>query len=135
MDLLESAGIAEAKILISAIDNSDNVIHLTKMVKEKYPKVKLMLRAKNRYDAYDLLNMGVEDVYRQAQKFIQYDEESLRRLANKPKTREEYIFKAKEEIKQQEKQLEEDLNRGIIEFDNHWDSEQMRAAHNLTNDK
>ncbi len=156
MDLLESAGIAEAKILISAIDNSDNVIHLTKMVKEKYPNVKLMLRAKNRYDAYDLLNMGVEDVYResletsvkmagdalnylgfrkytiyrQAQKFIQYDEDSLRRLSNKPKTREEYIFKAKEEIKQQEKQLEEDLNRGIIEFDNHWDSEQMRAAHN-----
>lgn len=156
MDLLESAGIAEAKILISAIDNSDNVIHLTKMVKEKYPNVKLMLRAKNRYDAYDLLNMGVEDVYResletsvkmasdalnhlgyrkytiyrQAQKFIQYDEDSLRRLSNKPKTREEYIFKAKEEIKQQEKQLEEDLNRGIVEFDNHWDSEQMRAAHN-----
>jgi CPA2 family monovalent cation:H+ antiporter-2 len=156
MDLLESAGIAEAKILISAIDNSDNVIHLTKMVKEKYPNVKLLVRAKNRYDAYDLLNMGIEDVYResletsvkmasdalnhlgfrkytiyrQAQKFIQYDEEGLRRLADKPKTREEYIFKAKEEIKQQEKQLEEDLKRGIIEFDNHWDSEQMRAAHN-----
>lgn len=161
MDLLESAGIAEAKILISAIDNSDNVIHLTKMVKEKYPNVKLMLRAKNRYDAYDLLNMGVEDVYResletsvkmagdalnhlgfrkytiyrQAQKFIQYDEEGLRRMADRPKTKEEYIFKAKEEIKQQEKQLEEDLKRGIIEFDNHWDSEQMRAAHNLGKDK
>ena len=161
MDLLESAGIAEAKILISAIDNSDNVIHLTKMVKEKYPNVKLMLRAKNRYDAYDLLNMGVEDVYResletsvkmagdalnhlgfrkytiyrQAQKFIQYDEEGLRRMADKTKTKEEYIFKAKEEIKQQEKQLEEDLKRGIIEFDNHWDSEQMRAAHNVVKDK
>lgn len=161
MDLLESAGIAEAKILISAIDNSDNVIHLAKMVKEKYPNVKLMLRAKNRYDAYDLLNMGVEDVYResletsvkmagdalnhlgfrkytiyrQAQKFIQYDEEGLRRMADKTKTKEEYIFKAKEEIKQQEKQLEEDLKRGIIEFDNHWDSEQMRAAHNVVKDK
>lgn len=161
MDLLESAGIAEAKILISAIDNSDNVIHLTKMVKEKYPNVKLMLRAKNRYDAYDLLNMGVEDVYResletsvkmagdalnhlgfrkytiyrQAQKFIQYDEEGLRRMTDRPKTKEEYIFKAKEEIKQQEKQLEEDLKRGIIEFDNHWDSEQMRAAHNVVKDK
>ncbi|MCM4163445.1 MULTISPECIES: monovalent cation:proton antiporter-2 (CPA2) family protein [unclassified Arenibacter] len=161
IDLLESAGIAEAKILISAIDNSDHVRHLTKMVKEKYPNVKLMLRAKNRYDAYDLLNMGVEDVYResldtsvrmasdalnylgfrkytiyrQAQKFIQYDEESLRRLSDKPQTREEYIFKAKEEIEQQEKQLEEDLKRGIIEYDNHWDSEQMRAAHKLPRNK
>ncbi|MCK0190306.1 monovalent cation:proton antiporter-2 (CPA2) family protein [Arenibacter sp. F20364] len=157
LDLLESAGIAEAKILISAIDNSDNVIHLTKMVKEKYPNVKLMLRAKNRYDAYDLLNMGVEDVYResletsvkmagdalnhlgfrkytiyrQAQKFIQYDEEGLRRMADKPTTTDEYIFKAREEIRQQEEQLEKDLKRGIIEFDNHWDSEQMRAAHKV----
>lgn len=161
IDLLESAGIAEAKILISAIDNSDNVRHLTKVVKEKYPNVKLMLRAKNRNDAYDLLNMGVEDVYResldtsvrmasdalnymgfrkytlyrQAQKFIQYDEESLRRVSDKPKTREEYIFKIREEIEQQEKQLEEDLKRGIIEYDNHWDSEQMRAAHKWPRNK
>jgi CPA2 family monovalent cation:H+ antiporter-2 len=131
------------------------------MVKEKYPNVKLMLRAKNRNDAYDLLNMGVEDVYResldtsvrmasdalnymgfrkytlyrQAQKFIQYDEESLRRVSDKPKTREEYIFKIREEIEQQEKQLEEDLKRGIIEYDNHWDSEQMRAAHKLPRNK
>ncbi|MCM4153391.1 potassium transporter [Arenibacter sp. N53] len=157
MELLESAGIAEAKILVSAIDDPDAAIQLSKMVKEKYPKVKLMVRAKNRYDAYELLNMGIEDVYResletsvkmagdvlqhlgfrrytvhrQAQKFIQYDEEGLRRLADKPKTRDEYIFKAKQEIKQQEKQLEEDLKRGIIEYDNHWDSEQMRAAHKL----
>ncbi|MCK0146682.1 monovalent cation:proton antiporter-2 (CPA2) family protein [Arenibacter sp. F26102] len=157
MDLLESAGIAEAKILISAIDDPDTTIKLSKMVKEKYPKVKLMVRAKNRYDAYELLNMGLENVYResletsvkmagdvlqhlgfrrytvhrQAQKFIQYDEEGLRRLSVKPKTRDEYIFKAKQEIKQQEKQLEEDLQRGIIEYDNHWDSEQMKAAHKL----
>ncbi|MCM4173736.1 potassium transporter [Arenibacter sp. TNZ] len=157
MDLLESAGLAEAKILISAIDNPDTVIQLTKMVKEKYPKVKLMVRAKNRYDAYELLNLGIDDVYResletsvkmagdalhflgfrkytihrQAQKFIQYDEQGLRRLADKPKTKDEYIFRVTEEIKQQEKQLEEDLKRGIIEYDNHWDSEQMRAAHKL----
>ena len=160
MDLLESAGIAEAKILISAIDDPDTAIQLSKMIKEKYPKLKLMVRAKNRYDAYELLNMGIEDVYResletsvkmagdvlqhlgfrrytvhrQAQKFIQYDEEGLRKFSDKPKTKEEYIFRVTEMIKQQEKQLEEDLQRGIIEYDNHWDSEQMRAAHKLSKD-
>ena len=160
MDLLESAGIAEAKILISAIDDPDTAIQLSKMIKEKYPKLKLMVRAKNRYDAYELLNMGIEDVYResletsvkmagdvlqhlgfrrytvhrQAQKFIQYDEEGLRKFSDKPKTKEEYIFRVTEMIKQQEKQLEEDLQRGIIEYDNHWDSEQMRAAHKLPKD-
>ena len=160
MDLLESAGIAEAKILISAIDDPDTAIQLSKMIKEKYPKLKLMVRAKNRYDAYELLNMGIEHVYResletsvkmasdvlqhlgfrrytvhrQAQKFIQYDEEGLRKFSDKPKTKEEYIFRVTEMIKQQEKQLEEDLQRGIIEYDNHWDSEQMRAAHKLPKD-
>jgi len=161
MDLLESAGIAKAKILISAIDNPDTVIHLTKMVKEKYPNLKLMVRAKNRYDAYELLNTGIENVYResldtsvkmagdvlhhlgfrrytihrQAQKFIQYDEEGLRKLAEKPnKTRDEYIFRVTEMIKEQEKQLEEDLKRGIIEYDNQWDNEQMRAAHKQDKD-
>lgn len=151
-DLLKSAGIAEADILITAIDNPDATFKLVKLIKEKYPHVKLMVRAKNRYDAYDLLNMGVEKIYResldtsvklasdvlsemgfrkytlhrQIQKFIQSDEEGLRRLASKARNEDDYIFKAKEEIAAQEKLLEEDRLRGIIEDDHLWDSEQMR---------
>lgn len=134
IDLLESAGIAEADFLISAIDNPEVTLHLVKKLQKKYPNVKLMVRAKNRYDAYDLINLGVENIYResldtsvklasdvllqmgfgkrmvqnQAQKFIQFDEESLRRLAVKVENEEEYIFRAREEIAQQEKCLEED---------------------------
>jgi len=154
MDLLESAGISNANILISAIDDPDISIDLAKVLKEKYPKLKLMFRAKNRYDAYELLELGIQNVYResletsvklasdvlsamgyrkytihrQAQKFIQYDEESLRRLSGRPKDKEEYIFKARQEIEQQEKQLEEDLKRGIIDNGVQWDSEQIRLA-------
>lgn len=154
IDLLESAGIADADILISAVDNSDTTIDLVKMVKKKYPNVKLMVRAKNRYDAYELHNLGVENIYResldtsvklasdvlshmgfrkytlhlQAQKFIKSDEESLRRLAKQPRNSEDYIFKAREEIAEQEKLLVEDLRKGIIEHDHHWDSEQIRLA-------
>ncbi|MTI21721.1 potassium transporter [Fulvivirga sp. RKSG066] len=152
MDLLESAGLAEARILVSAIDNPDTNIKLVQMVKEKYPNVKLMMRAKSRFDAYELINMGIENVYResldtsvrlagdvlhqmgfrkytihrQAQNFVKYDEQSLRRLAETPKSGDEYIFKVKEEIEQQENQLEQDLHRGIVEADLQWDSEQMR---------
>ncbi|MCL4148999.1 UNVERIFIED_CONTAM: hypothetical protein GTU68_010026 [Idotea baltica] len=138
MDLLESAGIAEADLLILAIDNPDTTLSLIKKVKVKYPKVKLMVRAKNRYDAYELINIGVENIYResldtsvklasdvlcqvgfnrpiiesQAKKFIKSDEESLRRLAQQSKDEEEYIFRARAEIAQQEKIMEEDLKRG-----------------------
>lgn len=138
IDLLESAGIKEADFLISAIDNPDTTVNLMKKLKKKYPKVKLMVRAKNRYDAYELHNMGIEHIYResldtsvklasdvlnfmgfdkeategQAQKFIKLDVESLKRLAGTRKNEKEYIFRAREEIAQQEKLLVEDLNIG-----------------------
>ncbi len=154
MDLLESAGIADADILISAVDYPDTTFKLVELVKKKYPNVKLMVRARNRYDAYELINMGVENIYResldtsvklacdvlsrmgfrkytlhrQAQKFIKSDEEGLRRLAKQSRHEEEYIFKAREEIAMQEKLLEEDLRRGFFTDDHHWDSEQMRLA-------
>ncbi|PKA98788.1 Kef-type potassium/proton antiporter (CPA2 family) [Flavobacteriaceae bacterium MAR_2009_75] len=158
IDLLEAAGIADAHILISALDNPDTTKKLVGIVKKKYPKVELMVRTKNRYEAYDLLNMGVEHIYResldtsvklasdvlskmgfrkytlyrQAQNFIKLDERSMRRLAEqKPKDEKEYIFKAKEEIAQQEKVMEQDWQRGIYQNDNHWDTEQMRLASKL----
>ncbi|RMA64374.1 monovalent cation:proton antiporter-2 (CPA2) family protein [Ulvibacter antarcticus] len=143
IDLLESAGIAEADVLILALDNPVDSQNLVKKIKLKYPNLKLMVRAKNRYDAYELVNMGVDHIYResldtsiklasdvlqhigfdkkatdeQAQKFIQLDEESLRRLANTPKNEKEYIFRARAEIAQQEKLLEEDRNIGSSRID------------------
>lgn len=74
-------------------------------------------------------------LHRQAQNFIKYDEESLRRLAEAPKNSEQYIFKVREEIEQQEKQLEQDWKRGIVEEDHQWDSEQMRMALGKRNSK
>ncbi|MDF4202979.1 monovalent cation:proton antiporter-2 (CPA2) family protein [Maribacter sp. SA7] len=154
IDLLESAGIAQAKILICAIDNPSVTKEITKMVKEKYPHVELMIRAQNRNDAYELLNMGMENIYResldtslslakdvlsklgfrkytlnrQVQNFIKYDETSLRRLATEPKGNEDYIFKVRKELEEQERLLEEDFKRGIVEYDNHWDSESIRKV-------
>ena len=161
MDLLESAGIADAEMLICAIDNPDITLNLVEVIKEKYPNIKLMVRAKSRYDAYELLNLGITNVYResldtsvklatdvlhhlgfrkytllrQAQNFIKYDENSLRRLAAEPMNSDEYIFKVREEVAQQEKLLEDDLKRGIVGDDNHWDSEQLRMNVDQTSDK
>ncbi len=154
LDLLESAGIAEAKILICAIDNPDATRKITNIVKSNYPHVELMIRVKDRYEAYELLNMGIDNIYRetletsltlakdvlskmgfrkytlnrQAHKFIQYDESILRRLAKEPKDEKNYIFKARQELEQQEKFLNKDLERGIVAYDQHWDSEAIRET-------
>lgn len=152
MDLLESAGIEEAEMLICAIDDPDTTNEIVTRLQEKYPNLKLMVRARSRYDAYELLNMGVTHVYResletsvrlasevlhhlgfrkytvlrQAQNFIRYDEESLRRLANQSRKGDDYAFRVREEISLQEKLLEADLRRGIIEYDHEWNSEERR---------
>ena len=154
LDLLESAGIAEAKIIICATNKISVSKAISKIVKDKYPHVEMMIRTKNRYDAYELLNLGHENIYResletsltlakdvlsrmgfrkytlnrQVQNFIKYDEDSLRRLASEPKREEDYIFKARKELEQQEKFLNEDFKRGIVDYDNHWDSEHIRKA-------
>ncbi|SHJ61684.1 monovalent cation:proton antiporter-2 (CPA2) family protein [Pseudozobellia thermophila] len=162
IDLLESAGIAEAKILISALDDPNSTLKLMKMVKKRYPHLELMVRVKNRYEAFELFDMGIENVYRetldtsvrlasdvlskmgfrkytlyrQAQNFIKLDEQSMRRLAKeRPKDEKEYIFRVREEIAQQERVMEEDWQRGIYQNDNHWDSEQMRLADEATKKK
>ena len=154
LDLLESAGIAEAKIIICATNKLSVSKAISKIVKEKYPHVEFMIRTKNRYDAYELLNLGHQNIYResletsltlakdvlskmgfrkytltrQVQNFIKYDEDSLRRLASEPKREDDYIFKAKKELEQQEKFLNEDFKRGVVDYDNHWDSEHIRKA-------
>ncbi|TXD84402.1 potassium transporter [Subsaximicrobium wynnwilliamsii] len=145
IDLLESAGIADADFLISAIDDPDVNLSLMRKLKEKYPKLKLMVRAKNRYDAYEFFNMGIENIYResfetsvrlasdvlyfmgfdqtateeQAQKFIRLDNESFSRLAASANNRKDYIFKARQEIALQERLLDEDLNLGSSDLAKH----------------
>ncbi|KAF9660017.1 monovalent cation:proton antiporter-2 (CPA2) family protein [Tenacibaculum sp. ZH5_bin.1] len=151
-DLLESAGIAEAKILICATNEVSVSKAISKIVKRKYPHIELMVRTKSRFDAYELLNLNVNNIYResldtslalasdalnklgfrkytlnrQVQNFIKYDEASLKRLAADPNRNENYIFKARKELEQQEQLLEDDFKRGIVAFDKHWDGEHIR---------
>ena len=154
-DLLESAGVNNADLLISAIDNPDSTLQMVELLRDSYPNLNLMVRAKSRVDAYQLLNLGVQHIYResldtsvrmagdalhflgqrkytilrQAQNFKKYDEESMRKLADKVLNSEEYIFRAREEIAQQEALLRDDLKRGnLAEDDTSWDSETMRST-------
>ncbi len=153
-DLLESAGAGEASIFISAIDDPDATLELVEILKSKFSHLKLFIRARSRIDAYELLDLGENAIYResldtsvrmaadvlqmlgkrkytmyrQAQNFIKYDEASMRRLVSEKLNSDQYIFKVREEIAQQETLLKEDQERGpkYIE-DNSWDSQQMRV--------
>lgn len=153
-DLLESAGAADARILISAIDSTQVNIKLAEMVKAHFPHLELMIRAKNRYDAYELMQydlsgiyrehldtsvrMGVDvlkklgkraySVYRAGQQFMKYDEESMKELSKVKHDQNLYISATRRQIEMQEDLLKSDLKQKPNLDDHAWDSEELKKG-------
>jgi monovalent cation:proton antiporter-2 (CPA2) family protein len=65
LDLLNSAGIENAKVLVIAMDDPDKVLDLTRMILQHYPHIELFVRARDRVTAYQLYNLGIINVFRE----------------------------------------------------------------------
>lgn len=65
-DLLEAAGIGEAKLLVIAIDGKEATTELTRYVCETYPDVHVVARAYDRTHVYDLWSVGCRDIIRES---------------------------------------------------------------------
>ena len=113
----------------------------------------MVIRAKNRYDAYEYLEMGIDNIYREhldtsikmgedalkklgfrsytvhrlAAQFKKYDEEALKVLVKYKNDQNEYISKIKKQIEQQESMISGELSRKFSLNDHAWDSEQMKS--------
>ncbi|RYY73993.1 MAG: potassium transporter [Gammaproteobacteria bacterium] len=59
LDLLEAAGIRDAKVLVVAVDGVDESLKIVEQVKEHYPHVSLIVRARDRSHVYKLAELGV----------------------------------------------------------------------------
>ncbi|MFA0133136.1 monovalent cation:proton antiporter-2 (CPA2) family protein [Vibrio splendidus] len=84
-DLLHTAGIEEAAMLVVAIDNQDSSVELVKYVKHNYPKVKVLARAFDRGHSYRLREAGADfvesETYHSA---LEMGAEALRSLGHHP---------------------------------------------------
>lgn len=60
LDLLETAGIAQAKILLIAVDNEDDALKIAELVQQNFPHVSIIARARNRFTAKRLSELGVK---------------------------------------------------------------------------
>lgn len=71
LDLLDSAGAAQAELLIIALGDTQSAKHLIKLAKKHYPKLKIVVNAKDReakfelMDVLELSDMGVNNIYRE----------------------------------------------------------------------
>jgi CPA2 family monovalent cation:H+ antiporter-2 len=153
-DLMEAAGAADAAILVSAIEDPEIALKLVATAKKHFPHLRLLVRARHRFDAFELMDAGVTDVYRQhldtsirlgedvlrhlgyraytahrsGLKFRRYDEAAMARLAPLRHNLSEYITSARQEIEQEEALLLADRAIDPTEGEHAWDSEELRKG-------
>lgn len=63
-DLLQAAGIDEARMLVIAIDDKEQSLELARYVTKHYPHVHIVARALDRHHVYDLWAAGCRDIIR-----------------------------------------------------------------------
>ena len=149
VDILRSAGADQAKILVTAVGSPDLTYDLVEKTQKLFPHLTIMARAKSRLDAYDLIDSGVKDIYRESldtsvrlgidvliklgyrkytatragQNFIKYDEAAMYNLAKHRQDQKAYIFNTREQIQLQEQLLTNDLEVNPTLNDHAWDSD------------
>ncbi|MBS0289216.1 MAG: cation:proton antiporter [Proteobacteria bacterium] len=103
LDLLRNAGIEKAKMLIIAIDDADKAIEIVNIVKQLFPHVQILARARNRRHAYNLYKAGVDYFKRETfDSALSMGQAAMRRMG---KPAQELRYKAKKFKQHDEKTL------------------------------
>ena len=155
-ELLHTAGAEKARLIIIAFDNAEKNISLVATVKKHFPLLKILVRAIDRPDAYELLNTGVNEVYREtidvslrmgidamrmlgvrayrahraAKTFLKHDEKALRELSLMHKDKKEYLSAARQYIAELEELIQSDDTDPELERDAGWDIDSLREEVN-----
>ncbi|MGF1468240.1 MAG: monovalent cation:proton antiporter-2 (CPA2) family protein [Sandaracinaceae bacterium] len=155
-DLLAAAGAAEARLLILAIDHHDRLLTMVETARKHFPHLTILARAIGRTEAYDLIDAGVDHVYREtfdsslrlgvdalrllghrayhahraARRFRQQDEALLRELAGKHRDQ-DFVGLVRRRSAEVEEILQDDLDKRHGPVDEGWDVETLRADRDL----
>jgi len=150
-DLLEAAGISQAKLLVVSLGDTERSLEVIRLAKEHWPHLHILARATDRPMAYALLGAGVENVYREtldtslhagvdalrllgfqghnatrsAKRFRVQDEAALRELAATTHDQKAYLSLARDRIRDLEETLQREQTRPT-ERDAGWDTTSLR---------
>lgn len=152
-DLLHAAGAGQAKVIIIALDSSERALELVELVRRHFPHLRILVRAHDRPDAYEFIEAGLTNVYREtvdsslrlgvdtlrllgvrayhaqraARTFLRHDELALRELAAVRKDQKTYFSTARQHIQELEQLLHFDADsEQLREIDEGWDNESLR---------
>ena len=125
LELLHAAGADTAKLIIIAIDDEEKSLLIVETVQKHFPKLQILARAAGRDHAYRLLHHGVDHIFREtlgssldlsvaalralgfrayeaqrsAKAFRDYDEQTVRELAQYSEDESQLIAQAKQRIR------------------------------------
>ncbi len=64
-DLLHAAGLAEARVLVVAIDDPERAREIVTYARRERPDIHIVVRARDRHDVYRLYSAGADDIVRE----------------------------------------------------------------------
>lgn len=65
LEVLHAAGVADARVFVLAIDDIEASLCAAETVRRHFPQVTIVARARNRFHAYRLMDLGVEHIMRE----------------------------------------------------------------------
>ena len=151
-DLLHAAGAGEADLLIIAVDEPEKTLEIVETVKKHFPKLKMIARTQSWRDSQDIIDAGVDDIYRETldsslrmavdalsilgfrkyqthrsvKTFRKFDETTLRELGQMRDNKEELIRGARQSIEDSEKLLLAEIEKIGKDKDLGWDASTLR---------
>jgi len=148
VDLLRAAGADEAKLLIVAVDEPAKTIEIIEAAQKHFPHLRIMARSNNFQDAYELIDKGIEQVYREtfdtalrmgtdalvmmghrayrvqraAHTFLKHNERFMKEMAKHRKDKSEWILHLRQRIEDLEQIMTEEMERTGKDKDLGWDT-------------
>lgn len=161
LELLRSAGAQKAKLLILALDSPEKTLALVHLAHKHFPHLTVLARARDRPDAYELIEAGVGRVYRetfdtslrmavdalrllgfrapQAQRasrtFFRHDEASVRAMAAVRRDHARHLLATRESIADLERLLLAEREEAHVHRDAGWDADSCMDAEECPPDR
>ncbi len=153
-DLLAAAGAEQASMLICAVGSQETTNAIVELAGKHFPHLQLLVRARDRFHAYELMEHGVAFPYRDGvetavrmgvdalratgrrayaatragSQFLRYDEASMAELATLYRSDDDYVGAVRRHVAEQERLLTMDIQADHTQGDHAWDSEPMRKG-------
>lgn len=154
-ELLHAAGCARAKLFVLAIDDAQQATAVAETVRQHFPELKVLARARNRTHYYELRKLGIEPrhifretmgsalemavatlqglglrahtAHRMARRWRDHDEKALQELEKLwGKDEAQYFSAARKALDEAERLMREEDTALLNERDAAWDNESLR---------